>query len=181
MMDGPSATDDAMSSPIEVTYRMSDLFAVSFRNWRVYLRSLLILEMTIVVVIVGIALLDGASFRAAVGWLELEVLAVLGLAVLVLWVVILAPISYVVARMRGTLGPHCFYFGNDGVTVAGAKANSTHYWSGLRRVIRSNDRLYLYISAGLAFILPKRAFTTDDDFDRWSEFAMAHWLAARTH
>ncbi|GAA4018092.1 hypothetical protein GCM10022280_16850 [Sphingomonas swuensis] len=53
-----------------------------------------------------------------------------------------------------------------------------HRWAAIKRVVATRDRLFLFTTDSCAFILPRRAFASDAEFQRWSERAGAYWSDA---
>jgi hypothetical protein len=165
--------------PITVTYGMGDLFAINFRAWRVYLRAFIIIEIFLVGVILIFPLLDGlslsASLRIADWWLP----PTIGVPLVGFWFGICPLIGYFRSKRRGVLGPIRFSFSARGIDFVTPKAESLVYWSAVRRILRTERRLYLFLTASSAFILPRRAFATDHEFKAWHERSRSRWSEAR--
>lgn len=53
-------------------------------------------------------------------------------------------------------------------------ANSVK-WRGIRRVVATDEYLGLFVGAGEGFIVPRRAFNSDDDWQRFVNFARQQW------
>lgn len=165
---------------VETTYRLSDLYAVNFRAWRSYIRALLILEAFFVGLILIPLLLDGWSLgealRTADWWLPLLV----GAIVLFLWFVFCPLIGFWRTKRMDALGPNRYSFESNIIRVETPRIESLVKWSAVKRIVVSRDRLFLFIRPGVAFIIPRRAFNSDEGFQAWIDRANEKWTVAKT-
>jgi hypothetical protein len=155
---------------IEITYRLSDLYAVTLHAWRHFLRVPLILEAFWLAVMIVIDLIDGASILEAIRWIPWPLLGWAALALLAFWFGLCPPIRYVRARRTDTLGPTGLRLSESGIEIETANINSLVRWPAIKRIARSRNRTFLFVSSASAVILPRRAFDTNSQFDHWSEY-----------
>ena len=165
---------------IEVTYTLGDWFAATLQSWRNYLfRVVLFVGVLAAVLITLPVVLDGASLQDVANWIPWELFLWAGLALLAFYMGVCPLISYFAAKRKGGLGPQRFALSDAGVRVEGPKGESLIYWSTLKRVTTSRDRLFLFIGPALAFVLPTRIFTDRVAFEAVVEEAKARWAAAK--
>jgi hypothetical protein len=62
-------------------------------------------------------------------------------------------------------------FEADGVHWSMASHSGTYGWSGVRDVIRTPKRIFLFISKSEALVLPRRAFTSENAFAETARYA----------
>ena len=165
---------------IEMSYRLGDLYAVMFQTWPRFLRVLLIAEVFWIVLIAIMNLFDGASMFEAVQWIYWPVLAWGALAVLVLWFGFCPIISYLRAKRRGFLGPVQISISERGVSIESHKIDSLVRWPAIRRVRRFQNRLFLFLTATSAFVVPRRAFQSDTEFETFADEADKCWRSRLT-
>jgi len=164
---------------IAMNYRLSDMFAVNFRAWRSYLRALVIVELIFVAVILVPLLLDGRSFRDVVRFADWWFPLLMSLVMLVLWFGLCPFISYWRTKRLGALGPNRFWFEEKGIKVQTPRIDSLVYWSALKRISVSKERLFLFVTPGAALIIPRRAVPSDHEFEAWAKRAKSMWSAAK--
>ncbi|QDU10180.1 YcxB family protein [Gimesia aquarii] len=56
-------------------------------------------------------------------------------------------------------------FDDTGISESSSSGNTIRNWSAVQRIVVSNDHIFVYTSSLEAFIVPKRAFDTDDRFN----------------
>ena len=55
----------------------------------------------------------------------------------------------------------------DGLTERRASGELKRHWSAIDRLVKTNTHLFIYATGLIAFVLPKRAFTNDAEFNRF--------------
>ncbi|MEO7411644.1 MAG: YcxB family protein [Sphingomicrobium sp.] len=68
----------------------------------------------------------------------------------------------------------------SGVSTKLPSAEGVSYWSALKRVIRTEDRLLLFVGRCSAFVIARRAFDDLNEFDRWAAIAEERFAEARS-
>lgn len=79
------------------------------------------------------------------------------------------------ARRGPLYAPHSFAVGRTGLQITSSKFNSEIRWSTLRDVKRTEDRLFFFLTKRLAYIVPRRAFDSDADFEAFTSAATDCW------
>lgn len=117
--------------------------------------------------------LDGGSLTR---WTILPALAVLALtyAAFVVMPATLARRSRSVAMSR----PITVELNAEGVVERTAAGHRLVRWFGLERVGRTSKYLFLCTDPSNAIIVPRRAFSTDDEWHRYSDYARQCWERA---
>jgi hypothetical protein len=81
-------------------------------------------------------------------------------------------------RNVGMLGPRTVRLDADGVHVEMDGGRESRYWWAVEDVTTSPDHVYIYVTSISAHIVPRRAFATRDDADRfYQEARRRHALA----
>lgn len=165
---------------IEVTYSIGDLFAINLRAWRIYLRWLVISELVFIGIIIVFprdyspTWLD--ALRDVDWWFPLG----FGVILLAFWFGVCPLIGYLRSKRRRVLGPNGFSLSVRGVDVRTPDTESLVYWSGIKRVLRTKQRLYLFMTPASALIMPRRAFATNESFDAWGTHSQNMWSKAKS-
>jgi hypothetical protein len=60
-----------------------------------------------------------------------------------------------------------------GLRAASSKGETFVRWSGVREIVCHQDVLFFFVSRRTAFMIPRRAFQTDAEFERYRSAAMA--------
>jgi hypothetical protein len=58
-------------------------------------------------------------------------------------------------------------------------SRTENYWRGIRKIVRSKRYLLIYNTALSAYIIPRRAFASAEDWDRFYEFARHQFEMSR--
>lgn len=173
-----SAANQMHDGSVEVSYRLSDLYAVSMRAWRSWLRAFAIIETILVTLTLALPMFDGANLLDAVraaDWF----LPGFGILLILLLLMVSPLFSYVASKLRRNPKPFRLSLSEPGVNVVNSDFQSLVSWSGIKRVVGSKERLFLFISSTMAFIVPRRVFETDAEFQGWVEFAKDRWSEAK--
>jgi len=73
--------------------------------------------------------------------------------------------------------PHSYAILPAGLRISSPKSVSDIRWSALPDVKRAGDRLFLFMTKRQAFIIPRRAFDSDEEFKRFITAAEERWKA----
>lgn len=167
-------------APVEVTYTLADIYAVTLHSWRTYAFRILILFGILMVIFIVLLLLDGATIRESLSWFPFGLY--LGLAAFLLaFLMGVAPlISYFRSKRQGTLGPNHIIATDEGVRIDGPKGQSLVYWSAFQRIVIAGNRLLLFIGPVQAFVFPKRVFPDEASFAACVKEAEARWRNAKS-
>ncbi len=71
-------------------------------------------------------------------------------------------------RNRTILGKQRVAISPEGITKVGDFDRLVVAWSGVERVVRTGDRVFIYTSALTAIIVPRRSFKDSVDFDQFA-------------
>jgi hypothetical protein len=83
-------------------------------------------------------------------------------------------------RRQGLLEPMTIGIGPEHLLVQAARADARIKWTGIKRIMRKGDRLFVFSSKTVAHIIPRRAFGSDADFQDFAAAAQEHWERARS-
>jgi hypothetical protein len=79
----------------------------------------------------------------------------------------------------GQLGRHAVELTAEGVIESTAVGESRTTWSGVHRVEKDDDYLYVYVAASSAHVIPRRAFASGED-EKFYELARSRAEATGT-
>ena len=71
---------------------------------------------------------------------------------------------YDAGKNRSLFSPTNYDFAKDGITVTNEFSRNETKWGGIEAIRKSDHAIYIYLSALASWILPRRAFESDDDF-----------------
>jgi hypothetical protein len=70
---------------------------------------------------------------------------------------------YAAAKSQGILGEHTLTLAAEGFTTACSANESKINWSGVERIDSDEQYIYIYTSPLQAHVIPKRAFSSDEE------------------
>ena len=80
-----------------------------------------------------------------------------------------------VARRNPLYAPQTFSLTGDGLRVSSPKGMSELPWTTFRDVKCVDDRLFMFLSDRLAYVVPRRAFDSDAGFQAFAAAAQEGW------
>ena len=168
-----------LTRPQSFTLTLGDHFAVVVRSWQTLgIYWLLALVTAIAVWLIDVFFDDcGCVSLTDFPW---RVLLFMGMLFSGLFLV-LTPLTghWRVKRMlKGK--PIVMQLLQSGVSTKLPSAEGVSYWRALKRVVRSEDRLFLFVGRCSAFVITRRAFDDPDEFDRWAAIAEERLADARS-
>lgn len=75
-----------------------------------------------------------------------------------------------------TLGEHTLEVDEDGFHVEGRSGRAFVKWSAIVEVRETNEHLFLFVDRMLAYVVPKRAFTSADECAAFADYVRARTL-----
>jgi hypothetical protein len=165
--------------PVVLTYTLPDIYAGLLHAWRRFLRMLIVVELFWIVLIIGVALLNGATVVESLSNLPWKLLVIGGVLLVVFWFGICPLIGYFRMRRSGVIGPNQVTVTDRGIKLVTPRAESLVYWSGIRRTVLTSERFYLFLVTAGAIIVPRRSFGDVSDFSSFAAAARQKWERAR--
>ena len=92
---------------------------------------------------------------------------------------ILVVISRARKEQRKFSEPNHVTLDRNGVTRHTENSAHTVQWRGIKRVAATDNHLCLLSGASAGFVVPRRAFESDDEWQRFINFARDHWEQTR--
>jgi hypothetical protein len=74
-------------------------------------------------------------------------------------------------------GSQTFVVRDAGFEIISSLGHSEINWPVFARIVRKGDRLFLFVTKGSAYIVPRRAFDSDAEFEAFSVSARERWEA----
>jgi hypothetical protein len=69
---------------------------------------------------------------------------------------------------------------DDGVSTRHPAQDALFFWTAIKDVALTRDRLFLFTTPNCAIILPSRIFSSDAQFKAWGDFARMEWTRAKS-
>jgi hypothetical protein len=105
-------------------------------------------------------------------WLAIAIAAgfspIVAALLMVIWTFLdIALILLIAKESNGRLGEMTYVVDDEGFHVSSAKSSVTYKWSGVNRVRESRSQILIGVGGTCYMILPRRAFASHDDRDRF--------------
>ena len=94
--------------------------------------------------------------------------------------VLISGVSYWPSKNRGVLGEHRLTVTAETITEETAVSQGTWSWIGVPKVSRSSAYVFIYVQQNMAHIVPARSFSSRAEADRFFQFVVETWNAARS-
>jgi hypothetical protein len=148
---------------LELRYNLMPQDAAAW--WKAHSRLVRIGRITYWTNIAGCAVLFAWS-GSRLGWSQLSTagLGVLGFAagwclghgLTTLWFKALAEENARGPSGKAQFGAHVFHVGPDGVSEEGPSARHAHSWDAIDRLVETPNHLFVVVTGGFAYVVPKR-------------------------
>jgi len=159
-----------------VDYNVDDLVALSKLVPRGPIQVLRIAGGVVVILLVATITAEAWALTGFIDWSALVVGLFLGLLIiLVSNRRIRARLWLRLTRRSPLYAPHNFAVGEAALRITSPKFSSEIRWSTLRNMKRTEDRLFFFVTKRLAYIVPRRAFDSDADFEAFAAAAADRW------
>ena len=163
--------------PAEVKYSAADIAALNMVIWKYWLVFIAIIAAALIAIPIIFLLLDGYSLADSVGSIDWPFTIVV-ILILIAWLVVATVFSYWRRARKGLHGPIQFGLTQEGLSFRSRQMEGVAFWQTIKSVKNRGGRLYLFISARVAFIIPRRAFDSKAAFNAFVAEAEERW---RTH
>ncbi|MDZ4179067.1 MAG: YcxB family protein [Coriobacteriia bacterium] len=88
--------------------------------------------------------------------------------------------SVVLRDGAGVFTEHVLSFDQQGITERTDINASVFTWQGIQKVVRASDYyIFIYVTPGMAHLIPRRAVASDDDWDRLFDQVWTFYQGAR--
>ena len=165
-------------SIVEVRYDLRDLYAISWQSWGRWFKLLGWLIGLLVVLELGLPVLAGEPFVNALAGVDFYLLVLC--ALIVIAVPAISPIFQLRARKKqGWDLPMLVELDGEGVSINHPMGNQRTFWKALPKIRATRDRLFLFTAPSCAYILPRRCFPTEVEYQRCVDFSNRHWSEAK--
>lgn len=162
------------SNPIN--YDVDDLVALSRLVPRGPIHMLRFVAGAVVVLLIVTITAEAWALTGFIDWSALAIgLFLGGLIMLVSSRPMRARLWLRIMRRSPLYAPQIFEVAPSGLRVSSPKLNSEIPWSTFRDVKRADCRLFIFMTQRLAYIVPRRAFDSDADFDDFAAAAHDAW------
>lgn len=144
-------------------------------QWHHFWRSSTVWRNHGVVLLLGVSVVSyalyvrGLDFQTAVSYLAGYIL----LMVLVFAVTSYLTLTSAIKRLippgdnNGVVGDHCLIVDDAGICEQAGPVETKVTWNAVRKLSVGEDHAFIYYAPNKAFIVPKRAFTNESEFNRF--------------
>jgi hypothetical protein len=165
--------------PAEVTYSAADIAALNMVIWKFWLCFIAIIVAALIAIPIIFSLVDGYSLVGSMGAIDWPFTGVVTL-LLVAWLIVATVFSYWRRARKGLHGPIQFALTQEGLSFRSRQMEGVAFWQSIKSVKNVGGRLYLFIDRRVAFIIPRRAFASDQEFEAFAAAAEARWRQAKS-
>ena len=158
---------------MKITYRIEKKDHYAFL-WHHMLRSSNVWRQTGVLLILGILVLSYDSYHREI---EFQTAVIFLAGYILLMVLLFFVSSYVTIKSslrqfsagdnNGVVGDHCFIVDDAAVCEQAGPVEIRVKWIGIHKVSVGEDHAFIYYNSQTAFIVPKRAFAEESDFNQF--------------
>lgn len=159
---------------MKLAYRIAREDHSAFQ-WHHFWRSSTVWRNHGVVFLLGVSVVSytlyvrGLEFQTAVSYLAAYIL----LMVLIFAVTNYLTLTSAIKRLippgdnNGVVGDHCFIVDDAGICEQAGPVETKVKWKAVRKLSVGEDHAFIYYAPNKAFIVPKRAFTNESEFNRF--------------
>jgi len=174
IISGRDCSPRFTSKIMKLTYRIERKDHTAFL-WHHMLRSANAWRQYSVVLILGIVGVSyqsyerGEDFQSAVTFIAGYILLMVLMFFFSSYVMIKSSIrnKLPAGEGNGVVGDHCFIVDETAVCEQSGHVETRVKWIGIRKVAVAQDHAFIYYNSQSAFIIPKRAFAEESDFDQF--------------
>jgi hypothetical protein len=166
------------SSVVTVQYSLGDLYAISWASWGRWFKLLGWMIVFLLGLEIGLPLIAGERFIDALA--EVDFYLLVPFALIVIAIPAISPLFQLRARRKqGWDVPMIVTLDNEGVSVDHPLGSQRTFWKAFPKIRSTHVRLFLFTAPSCAYILPKRCFSSEAEFQRWIEFSRRCWSEAK--
>lgn len=170
---------EAKQNQMQVTYEqtLEDIAAFNLHHFRTSKRSQrrLLLSQALLIFSTSVAAMiwPGWSFiERVVFFVVFSLLSIFGYPMYYRWAIKRnAKKIYAAAQSQGILGEHTLTLGAEGFATSCSANDSRVSWSGVERIDSDEQYIYIYTSPLQAHVIPKRAFSSDEEASSFMQAA----------
>lgn len=111
----------------------------------------------------------GLDFQTVVTWVAGYILLMILLYAVIIYLTLTSAIKRSIPRgdNNGVVGDHCLTVDDAALCEQCGPVEHRVKWYGIRKVSVGEDHAFIYYAPNQAFIVPRRAFTDESDFQRF--------------
>jgi hypothetical protein len=159
-----------------VAYDLEDLLALSRLVPRTGLAVFRIAVVSIVILFVFVIVAEAWALTGIVDWPSIITALIFALMIILLTNRrVRAWLWLRVARRSPLHAAHSFEVTPGGLRVGSPKFTSEIPWTTFYDVKLADERLFVFMTKRLAYIIPRRAFDTEQEFASFAAAARHHW------
>jgi hypothetical protein len=84
-------------------------------------------------------------------------------------------------RRNRLYAPQTFVISDSAFQILSSTGELTLPWTSILSIKRANERLFLFITRYSAYIVPRRAFETEEEFANFAAAAAERWKSSHAH
>ena len=169
-----SAPSELQSDPVR--YEVDDLVALSKLVGRSPQHVVRMAAGGILILLVCAILAEVWALTGLIDWASLSLITIVAFALLIFSNRRLRASMWLRIAARSPLsGPHSYAISASGLRISSPRSASEVRSSAFLDVKRVDDRLFLFMSRRQAFIVPSRAFTSEEEFEAFTAAALECW------
>lgn len=110
-------------------------------------------------------------------WLSAVIVSLGGAvgSVLVGFALSLVWMLFAASGKAGVLGKHVYTISDQGFHERTQSIDTFHKWSGIQSLLKSNSYIFFRINSYLFYVIPKRAFSSEGEYEEFWNKANRYW------
>lgn len=109
--------------------------------------------------------------KLAIGYIVFDCIFILIFYNVMKWMTIIVP-----SKKAGVLGEHIITINSEGISDSTKVKRSTTKWDGVLRIVSNKKYIYIFIDNIAAHLIPRRAFYSNEDANRFFSSAKEFWM-----
>jgi acid phosphatase family membrane protein YuiD len=170
----PEDSPELRSHP--VTYDLDDLLALSKLTPRSAVQVFRLVAGAVVLLFALIMVVEVWSLTGIIDWMAITTFLFVGVIVLVLSSRrVRAQFWLRVMRLGALHSAHSYAVTPSALRISSSKGVFDARWTAFTDVKRTADRLFAFMNHRQAYVVPRRAFDSDEQFDAFATSAVQCW------
>lgn len=132
---------------------------------------------SVISIIIGAALIIIWKLFIGSGWVAIleSLMIFLVFCVVFFYIILRNSVAWFYKNDPGFFQEHTIIIDEKGIREITAKADLKYSWQGVRDILQDNHNIYIYVEGSLGYVIPKRAFSSQDDTIKFFQLATLYW------
>jgi hypothetical protein len=111
------------------------------------------------------------------GWVAIleSLMIFLVFCVVFFYIILRNSVSWFYKNDPGYFQEQTIIIDETGIREINAAADLKYSWHGIRDILQDNHNVYIYVEGSLGYVIPRRAFSSQDDAIKFFRLATLYW------